>query len=247
MSHNWCRAGTAALDSESNALLVQCKGSVISEEDGNVEDYGAAPIMCALGVTAVPYQATPDGSVELVVATDIPGIDGAVIAARDTRNAAIVGAAKPGDTVVHSTGPKQAAQLQLKEEKQIAALLSKSSSGKTMAVILDGTNDKLQITAMGALFEIDNSGDVKIVGKGGAGIMLQGDQVHFGGTVNLGSGNPPGFTLMAAPAPSPGGVASLPMLQVLGVAIGFVAWVLCAMFGIPFRIVWLPSREMTTR
>lgn len=241
---NWCTAGAIALDPESNTLLVQCKGSVISEDDANVEDYGQAPIMCALGVTAAPYQATPEGAVEMVVETGISGIDGVIIAARDTRNAAIVGALKPGDTVVHTTGPKQSAQLQLKEEKQIAALLTKDGGKKTMAVILDGTNNKLQITARGALFEIDDSGDVSITGKGGAGIMFKGDKVHFGGTVNLGAGNPPGFTLMASPVPSPGGPASVPLVQVMGVAIGFVAWTLCTLFGIPFRMVWLPSREM---
>lgn len=208
MSHDWCELGTFFLDQASKSLFVQCRGGAV-DEDGTAPDYGQVPMMCALGLSAAPYQATKDGAVEAVVARDIPGIDGAVVAARDTRSAKIVGNLKPGDTVLHSTGPKQAAQVQLKEDKQQAAILTKTSGGKTMMFLLDGDADVVQLTHAGAMFQIDKSGDIAIVNGSGAGLLVQGGNVHVIGNPVLGAGNPPMCFALCTPAGYPlGGIVA---------------------------------------
>jgi len=199
--------GGSSLDKETNALLVQCQGAPI-DEDGTAPDFGSVPIMCALGLTARPYQATDDGSAQALI-VDVAGFQGVVVGARDTRSAKIVGKLDPGDTVVHSTGKEQAAQLQLKELKRMAALLSKTTGGKTMAVILDGTKDKLQVTHAGAIIEIDKGGDISIVNGGGAGLLLQGSNVHVLGNLVAGKGNPPLCFALCTPAGYPlGGIVA---------------------------------------
>jgi len=202
---NLVKLGAAILDKLTGALLIQAKGGPVSETDDNAApDYGNAPNFSALGLTAMPYPETEDGHAEGIV-VEVPGLDGAIIGGRDTRTAKIVGNLKPGDTVVHSTGPEQAAQLQLKEKKRQAVLRTIGTNGKDVAIVLDGRNDKVQVIAFGQMFEMTPSG-VSIVEKGGAAILMGGGVVRLLGTVVLGGSTPiaPVHSGFGPSAPSPG-------------------------------------------
>lgn len=219
MSSDWCELGTFFLDEASKSLFVQCKGGAV-DDDGTAPDYGSVPMMCALGITAFPYPATKDGAVEAIALRDVPGLDGAVVAARDTRSAKIVGNGKPGDTVVHTTGPQQAAQLQLKEEKRQGALLTKTGAGKTIMLLLDGDAEVVQLTHAGAMFQMEKNGDVSLLNGHGAGILIQGKNIHFLGNPVLGAGNPPLCFMLGPPTGSPGGPASVPLIAAMGITPG---------------------------
>lgn len=197
-----CDMGAASLDPQTNALLAQCKGAPLSEDDSDATDYGAAPLMCALGVTAVPYPRTPEGAAEGLVVTDVPGVDGVVIGARDTRTAGIVGNLKPGDTAVHSTGPQQAAQLLLKEEKRQAVLATKGTDGKQLLLLLDGNADKATLAAFGAVFEISKEqGIVMADATGKAGIQIKDGVVSIFGTQVVLGGRTPALPVLAGTPP----------------------------------------------
>lgn len=217
MTTTWCQLGAASVDR--GVLSVRCKGGAV-DEDGSAPDYGAAPMMCALGLTAMPAAPSEKGTAEALVARDVPGISGVVFACRDTRTANIVGQMEPGDTCLHSTGDQQAAMVMLKETKRIAAVITKTSGGKTMMVVLDGDAEEIQITSAGALFKIEKNGDISIVNGGGAGILLQGGNVHFLGNPVLGAGNPPLCFMLGPPTGSPGGPASAPLFPCMGVTPG---------------------------
>jgi hypothetical protein len=124
---------------------------------------------------------------------------------------------KPGDTVVHSTGPAQAAQLQLKEEKRQAVLATKDSRKQTVAIVLDGKNDHIQIAGFGAAVQLDKNGNISMFNASGAGIVIDGDNVTISGNLKL-PGMLPGLCLMQGPPTgSPGGPTSVPMQAVQNV------------------------------
>lgn len=217
---NICEAGACSIDKETGALLVQCNSAAV-DEDGTAPGFGSIPMMQALGVTSMPYPADKDGHAELTVDEDVPGYTAVVTGGRDTRSAAIAGKLEPGDTVVHSTGPKQAAQLQLKEKTGIAGLLSKTlRAGKTMGLVLNGLKEAAQLFHAGGLIQIDKFGDIQIVNKEGSGILIKGKNVHVIGNAVLGAGNGPLSFAMVPPTGSPGGPASVPLLAIRGVTPG---------------------------
>jgi hypothetical protein len=217
VSSDWCELGAASI--ENGVLSARCKGGAV-DEDGTAPDYGAIPMMCALGVTAVPYPPTKEGAAEGKISHDVPGLNGVIDAARDTRTAAAIGNPKPGTSILHSTGPQQAAQVQCIEDTRMVALLTKGDDGKTMMLLLDGSKSEFQLTLNGFILKVEKNGDFSMLNASGAGIIAQGSNVGFGGTLNVGAGGaPPGSTLLCGIAPSPGGVASLPNFQVLGVAV----------------------------
>lgn len=219
MSSAWCQLGAASINR--GVLTVRCKGGAV-DENGAAPDFGDAPMVCALGVTAMPYPPTAEGAVEALLHKTIQGISGVVYGARDTRSAKIVGALKPGDTVLHSTGPQEAAQVQLKEEKRIAAILTKTGSGKTMMLLLDGTEENVQIAhPSGSVFQMAKNGSVSLLDSKGGGLLIQDGNVHFLGNPVLGAGNAPGFCFaLMPPSPSPGGIATPPMFPCMGVTPG---------------------------
>ncbi len=187
MSHTIADVGACTLDDTSKALLCKCYGYELSDEEGDAENFGTLPVFSALGVTAMPYPKTADGNVQAVVATDIPGENGAIVGMRDTRTADIVGNLKPGDTVLHTTGPRRAAQVQLKEDKQIAALVSKSSTGDTIAVTVDGDGDQVQIVTPWGYWELSKAnGAVLSSETGEASIQVKGKVVCITGQIVLG-------------------------------------------------------------
>jgi hypothetical protein len=190
----------------------------LTNDVDDVEPFGDVDLFQGLGITALPYPADASGSAEGVIIRNCGGRDAVCVGARDTRSAAIVGNMKPGDTVVHSTGPNQAAQLQLKEEKRQAVLATKDSRNRTMAFVLDGKNDDVQIAALGAVFKIDKNGDFSFTNASGAGFSLIGDTLHINANLAL-PGMTPGLCLaQCPPSGSPGGPASTPLVAVLGVS-----------------------------
>jgi len=185
--------------------------------DDDFESYGVLDTMCGLGLTASPWAADADGYAEGFVIGGGPTRNGIIIGARDTRTAKALGTVRPGDTILHSTGPQQAAQVQCKETKRQVVCYTKDSEGTGMVVMLDGKNDKYQVLVRGAMIEIAPNGDMSLVGGGGASILLQGNNIFLNGNVHH-PGIPAGMVLMAGPpSGSPGGPASVPMLPVLGI------------------------------
>jgi hypothetical protein len=178
------------------------------------EPLGESDVYQALGLTSLPYPKDENGFAEAIALRNVGGRDVVYVGARDTRTAKIVGNAQPGDTIVHSTGPEQAAQLQLKEKKRQAVLATKDSQKRTMALVLDGKNDKVQLAALGALLEIDKNGDFSIVNAAGAGIRIEGNKIHLLGELAL-PGMREGFSLMQGlPAGQVAGPAAVLLLPV---------------------------------
>jgi len=134
-----CDLGFASQDADTKELKIQALGYA----DGSFDE---TTVMSQLGVTAMPYPATPEGAAQGIIIKGAAGYDGICVGANDTRSAKIVGNLKPGDTVVHSTGPQQAAQLQLKEEKRQCALVTKNKAKKDFGLFIDGKAESVTLT-----------------------------------------------------------------------------------------------------
>ena len=185
--------------------------------DHDFEDFGVLDVMQGLGITSSPWPTDADGYAEGFVISGGGTRNGVIVGARDTRTAKALGTVRPGDTILHSTGPQQAAQVQCKESKRQVVSYTKDSEGTGMVIMLDGKNDKYQVLVRGAMIEIAPNGDMSLVGAGGASILLQGGDIFLNGNVHM-AGIPPGMVLMAGPpSGSPGGPASVPLLPVMGV------------------------------
>lgn len=183
----------------------------IGDENDDVEPLGELPVASCLGVTSLPFPKDANGHAEAIVARGMAGRKAFVIGARDTRSGKVVGKMDPGDTVVHSTDPDETAQVRLQGKKKSASLIVKGKDGKHLIVVLDGENGKLQIMAKGAAIEIDESGDISLLGKGGGGILIQGNNVCINGVLKL-PGMPPGMQIMCAPMTGP--VVTIPVTSV---------------------------------
>lgn len=144
--------GAARLDGTTKVPLTQAVREAAEAEDNQA--FGDLPTYSALGVTALPYPATPGGHCEALVVKGVGGLPGMIVGMRDLRCASIYGEAVGGDTIIHSTGPNQAAELLLKEVRKTAALRTKDSANKDMILGLDGTDDKVTISAFKCLFEM---------------------------------------------------------------------------------------------
>ena len=190
--------GASAVN-DNGVLQVQAV-SPVGASDDDIEPFGQIDVFQSLGVYSVPYPKDASGYAEGLIGRDVGNRDAVLIGARDTRTQNVVGAAKPGDTIVHSTGPNQAAQLQLKEEKKQACLVSKDSKGQTMLAMLDGKNDQAIVAALGCVFEM-KQGEITLT-NGTASIMLQGGDIVLNGTIRF-PGIPPGFKLAAVPIATP--------------------------------------------
>lgn len=187
------------------------------------EPFGEVDLMTGLGDFALPWPKDETGHAEGVILRRCGNRDAVLIGARDTRTSKMVGNMKPGDRVLTSTGPNRAAQLQLKEEKRQVVAVTKDTEGKTVAVIVDGKNDKIQITGFGMMFEMSREHGISLVDNTGkATLLLKDGNIHVLGTVVLGGMVPnPALAIMMGPKTgSPGGVASPPMIAAKGVFIG---------------------------
>jgi len=204
----WVELGAAELDQKTKTLYVQCTGAPVG--DGNAKpDYGRAPMMCALGLIAMPAPANENGAAEGLVDEDILGLDGAVIASRDARMSDVVGKMKPGDTVLTTTGAQHAACIHLKEEERQVAHITKDSRGRTMMALLDGKNDKVQISACGAHIEITPDGNIILSSAAGNGLLIDGSGFHVIGKLTNGTPVPGLSVALCTPAGYPlGGIVA---------------------------------------
>jgi len=196
---------------------VQWQGINVITSDDDAEDFGSFDVVQCLGVSSAPWPANDDGYAEAVIGKGVGNRLAVGLGARDTRTAKAIGKLRPGDTVLHSTGPQAAAQVQCKEEKRQVVAYTKDGDGTGMVIMLDGKNNKYQVLVRGAMIEIDDSGDISLLGAGGASILLQGGDIYLNGNVHL-AGMPPGMVLAAmAPAGQPPGPVATLLLPVLGV------------------------------
>jgi len=179
-----CELGTARLDDETGTLFVQCKGAAVAE-DGTAPDFGEVPFMCALGVTSRPYPKTEEGAAEGILADDVPGMDAALIGARDIRTAGIVGNLADGDTVLHSTGPQQAAQVLCKEKRRQTVMRSKDERGKDIVVSIDGKGEQIMIAGFGFAIEMSRTNGI-VLGDGPAALQIKDGVISMTGTIVLG-------------------------------------------------------------
>lgn len=197
----------------------------VSNEPGDIAPLGSgADVFQALGVTSMPFPEDDNGRAEGMCVQGIAGRSNVFIGARDTRSSAIVGNAKPGDTILHSTGPQQAAQVQCKEEKRQVILATKNARKKGMAIIVDGDSGKVQITIPGMHFEMDGEEGSAILTNGKASILLQGDTIALDGKVILGGTTPDPLnkfmvstTVGPVPVPFAVGTAGQPAAAAKGV------------------------------
>jgi hypothetical protein len=176
-----------------NAPIASCYAQIGDDPDDR-EPMGDAPLMSALGVTAIPYPPDASGHAEAVVITDVGGLPSVAVGCWDTRTHAIAGNAKPGDTILHTTGPSKAAQVQLKEDKRQAVVVTRGTDDKQIMVLLDGKNDKLQLVGFGYIIELSPQGIELAAGSNG--ISINEDAVHIRGNVVIGGmAAPPGMCL----------------------------------------------------
>lgn len=189
----------------------------VGDDTSDVESLGELDVFQSLGISSTACPKDDDGFVECIGARNVGGGPGVCLGARDTRNTTFLGNQSPGDTTVHATGPGAVAQCFLKNKKRQAGLATENSKGESMVFVLDGKNDKGQWACNGAMVEIDPDGDVSIVSKGGAAILIQGGDIYFRGQAHF-PGIPPGMAIMVGPAVgSPGGGAAAPMTGLKGV------------------------------
>lgn len=209
------KLGTSKLNDKTKATQWQAVNDV-TEEPGDAESFGDVDVLQGLGLTSMPWPADGDGYAEAAVVRNCGNRDGICIGGRDTRTAKALGNIRPGDTVLHSTGPNEAAQVQCKEEKRQVVLYTKDSTGKGVVVTVDGKNDQIQLVGFGMIFEMKRGSGIKIQNDGGASILMQGSDIFLNGNIHV-KGIPPGFCLMAGPPTgSPGAAASVPMVAVKG-------------------------------
>lgn len=193
--------GAASLDDETNAVTYQAKGPTSGEGDDG-PDYGSAPVFSCLGVTSLPAPATPDGENAQGVCIEVPGLDGVIVGARDTRTADVVAKLAPGETCLHSTGDGFDSRVFCKDG--ILAMVV----GDDVVFSLDRKNQKVSLAAFGHAFQITpTDGLVATDETGKASIQLKNGLCILTGIVILGGRTPaaPVIAGVSAPgAPMPG-------------------------------------------
>jgi hypothetical protein len=205
-----------------NGVPVVQAVSALTDATDDTEQYGEIDVVSQLGVSSCPAPADARGEAQGLICENVAGIKAMCVGARDTRNAAIYGNLKPGDTCVHATGPQGVSQCLLKAEKRQAILATKDTSDQQILVILDGKNNKLQIMAFGAMLELSKESGWSCVDDTGKGWRLQGGTMHVTAALHFGGmiANPAMALMMGPKTGSPGGPASVPLLAVPGVTFG---------------------------
>ena len=191
----------------------------VGNDTDDVEGFGDCQVFQSLGFYSMPWPKDENGYAQTVIARNVGGRDAVCLNATDTRTANIAGALKPGDTVVCSTGPNQAAQLQLKEAKRQAALLTEDEEGYTQLILLDGKAKKLQIMANGAMVEINKDGNISLIDATGGGILVKDGNTTITGELIVGNGQNPMKVMLGPPIGSPGGPAAAPLFAAKGISV----------------------------
>lgn len=193
--------------------------SAITNGSEDIESYGGIEMFLALGISAMPAPANDAGQAQGVVVEGIGGPNATCVGAIDRRNADIYGNLTPGDTVLHATGPQGVSQVMCKATKRQVVLATKGSDDKQILVVLDGKNDTLQITAFGQMFELSKKNGISLT-DGGAGIRIHDGTLQLLGNIVFNQGANAAMAIMVGPKTgSPGSIASVPMIPLLGVSI----------------------------
>lgn len=201
-----CTLGAATRNSETNVVTVE-----VSREtglDGEAEPMGTAPMLMAVGLTALPAGPSDTGHAEGVLLSPCGPYTAAIVGGTDSRCADVIGLMKAGETCAHNTGgtPETRARTFYKEN------CISSIVGNDLMLILDRKNEKIVITGFGHIFEMSKAQGVIMGAKGGTnGIQLKedGSVTIWGSVVNIG-----GLTTAGTPATSvlmgPAGMAGVP-------------------------------------
>lgn len=206
--------GASGLDERTNAVWAQCKGAPVSDEDA--PDYGKAPMMCSLGVSARPAPATQAGRAQGVV-VPVDGTDGVVVAGHDPRAADTFGEISPGETALHATGEGFDARVLCKD--QLVSIVV----GDDYVINIDRAEKQIAINCPGGTFKIgEKDGIVLRDNTGKAGIQLvDGVVIIESATILFGGRNPvaaiPSVPLLVGlPTTGPG----IPVLPAPGLFVG---------------------------
>lgn len=186
--------GEASLDPQTNALLVQAKSTPVDDDDSDAPDCASAPLMGALGVTAIPWPANDTGKAQ-GIKLDAPGTNGVIVGARDTRVAAVVAELAPGETCIHSTGTDFDSRAFFKD--QLAAIVVSND----VAFVLDRKNKKATLSAFGGHLEVSEDGGCYLA-HGGAMIRVKDGQIHLMGQIVLGGAAPSAPVLVGLSGPA---------------------------------------------
>lgn len=170
----------------------------IGNDNDDILPLGELPVYQGLGLTSLPEGKDASGSAEGVVVRNVSGRKGAVIGARDTRDADIVGKLDQGDTVLHATGNGKKPQLQLKKKKRIAATVVPCEDGTDALLTIDGKNHRFQFLAWGMAFQMSKKDGITISDGKGGGLQIAGGEVTVLGTLRL-PGIAPGNFIVQAP------------------------------------------------
>jgi hypothetical protein len=193
--------GAAKLDPKTNALLVQAKSGPCGADENDAPDIGDAIMTCALGVTALPWPSNDNGRAQ-GVKVDVPGTNGVIVGARDTRSAKVVAEMSAGESCLHSTGPDFDSRFFAKD--QLAAIVV----GDDMAFSMDRKEEQITVSAFGHHFEISKENGILMMCDG-AMIQMKGGVISLVGQVVLGGRNPFQPILMGM-----SGIAGVPALGV---------------------------------
>ena len=191
------RLNNGFVNVDSNAPGASCFDAA-GDSPEDQEPFGNVDLMQCLGVSALPYPPDAAGHAEGILIEGIGGKPGIVVAAWDTRTFSLFGQAKPGDTILHSTGPNKAAQVLCKEEKRQVVMATVDIDGNPAVVVLDGKNKKWQVLGWGMMIELSEENGI-VLEAGSCRFMLHpqnGIQVQ-GATTTGGQmpAQPPGMCM----------------------------------------------------
>lgn len=206
--------GASGLDERTNAVWAQCKGAPVSDEDA--PDYGKAPMMCALGVSARPAPATQAGSAQGVV-VNVDGVDGVCVGAHDARASEVFGELSPGDTALHATGAGYNSRV-LCKDGMLAFVVDDD-----IVIQISREPKQVAISCPGGAFKISPTDGVVVSDETGqAGIQCKGGQTIIKGNSVIIGGAAPVMAVAMVPVtvglPTTG--PGIPVPAAMGVFIG---------------------------
>jgi len=212
--------GAAKLDPDTNLPTVQAAVTLSGPDD--LEHFGDVDDFSALGVTSLPFPAGDTGQAEGLIARNVGGLDGVLAGSRDKRCAAVYGNLRPGDTALHACDPGASAQVLCKGTKRQVNLVTQDSKGETIAVAVNGTDDKIQLVGFGCIIEISRDQGIVLTETGGAltsSITMKDGKITLHGEVILGGGEVL-RNVMVTPAPGALGICGGAALTATGVFVG---------------------------
>lgn len=189
-----CRLGIAKRG-DTNQLMVRATQPYGTDDPDFFGDYGRVDLFGTLGVAGMPYPPSQNGdSVEGIIAEDVAGTTGIVIAARDERTADVTGQLQPGETCVHSTGPAFDSRLFLK--KGAASLVAGNSA------IANLTTDAFRVAAGGSSYSMDGDGHTLTAPGGQSFVSITPDVIWLcAPTVLIGPTPSPAALVNVGPTP----------------------------------------------